>query len=84
MMTAEEREEYMVDRYGEAVTRTQAGKILGVSARTVDRRVTEGKLESVCGGVMIDVHSIAAYISEPAEQKRRERTTRRTGSRYAI
>lgn len=37
-----ERELYWVERYGETVTKAQAAKIMGLSSKTISRRVAEG------------------------------------------
>ena len=37
-----ERELDWVERYGETVTKTQAAKIMGLSSKTISRRVEEG------------------------------------------
>lgn len=77
-MTAQEREEYMVDKYGECVTRARAVEILGRSRQSIYRMLEDGRLESVCGGDMVCTHSIARYISSPKEADRDARERRKS------
>lgn len=76
MMTAKEREEYLVDRYGECVTATVAAKIIGRGAATVRTMMREGRLDAVCGGTMVCMHSIAHYIDKPKEIDSKARATK--------
>lgn len=66
-MNAKDRENYMVAMYGECVTRAKAAKIISKSANTIYHMIKDGRLDTVCGGEMVCVHSIARYINSPAE-----------------
>lgn len=67
----------MLERYGEACTKTRAAHILGRSLRTVCDMVQDGRLEAACGGTMVDVRSIAAYIEMPAQKDADARLAKR-------
>lgn len=79
-MTANEREEYMIEKYGECVTRAKAAQIISRSANTVYHMIKDGRLDTVCGGEMVCVHSIARYINTPeiADSEARARKKGRT------
>lgn len=77
------REEYMVDKYGECVTKAQAGRILNRDPSTISVMLKDGRLDSVCGGKMVCVHSIARYIEKPAEENFKARQ-RRAGRKWAV
>lgn len=64
-ISAEERMDDMLARYGECCTRTVAARILGRSVGTVSAMLRDGRLETVCGGQMVDVRSVARYICQP-------------------
>lgn len=77
------REEYMVERYGEAVKIVTAAKILDRDRSTITRMIRDGRLESVCGGEMVCVHSIARYIEKPKVEDHKARH-RRAGHKWAV
>lgn len=81
-MTAQEREAYIVHKYGECVTKMRAVEILGRSRRSIDRMINDGRLDSVCGGKMVCVHSIARYLNSPAEADRGARAHRKSRNWY--
>lgn len=60
-----DREEYMVDKYGECVKQSVAAKILNRDPTTIRHMLDDGRLEWACGGTMVCVHSIARYIEQP-------------------
>lgn len=64
-MTHEERTEMMVKQYGEVCTKAAAARILGRTVNTVNNMLADGRVEYACGGTMVDVRSIAAYIAQP-------------------
>lgn len=64
-MTIEERTEMMVRMYGEVCTKAAAARILGRNVKTVGGMLADGRLEEACAGTMVDVRSIAHYISQP-------------------
>lgn len=86
-MSANEREEMMVERYGEVCTRTVAARILGRSTGTINNMLSDGRLDAACAGTMVDVRSIARYISQPAQSEfeaRKTRMKRRRNSNWAV
>lgn len=82
-MTPNDRLNDMLDRYGEVCTKTQAARILGRSPKTVRVMLTDGRLEAACAGEMVDVRSIAAYITAP-RQSDFEARVRRSGREWAV
>lgn len=81
--TAEERMNDMLERYGEVCKRTIAARILGCSAYKVRDMLADGRLKEACGGSMVDVRSIAAYICKPkrADELARQR---KMGRKWAV
>ena len=77
------REEYMVERYGEAVKQSTAAKILDVSRQTIHAMLNDGRLDAVCGGSMVCVHSIARYIEQPKAENFKARQ-RKAGRKWAV
>ena len=73
----------MLDRYGEVCKRTVAAKILGCSVGKVKNMLADGRLALACGGEMVDVRSIAAYIAQPAQIDELARQ-RRMGRRWTV
>jgi hypothetical protein len=78
-MTPNDRLTDMLERYGEVCTRVAAARILGCSTGKIKNMLYDGRLETACGGTMVDVRSIARYIAQPrqideaARQRRRGR-----------
>ena len=64
-MDLRERTEIMVQKYGEVCTRAAACRILGRSFKTVAKMISDGRIETACAGSMVDVRSIAKYITQP-------------------
>lgn len=56
----------MLNRYGECCTKVAAARILGRSVTTIRSMLDDGRLNTCCGGSMVDMRSIAAYIEAPA------------------
>ena len=73
----------MLDRYGEVCKRTVAAKILGCSVGKIASMLQDGRLSLACGGRMVDVRSIAAYIAQPAQIDELARQ-RRMGRRWTV
>ena len=82
-MTPNDRMNDMLSRYGEVCTRAQAARILGRSPKTVRAMLEDGRLETACAGEMVDVRSIAAYITAP-RQADFEAKVRRSGRVWAV
>ena len=66
-MEPNERAQQMVERYGEAVSFSQAGRIINRSPSTIRIMLEDGRLEAACAGTRVDVYSIARYICAPAQ-----------------
>ena len=73
----------MLERYGEVCTRTVAARILGCSVGKVKAMLHDGRLALACAGTMVDVRSIAEYITRPAQADELARQRRR-GRKWAV
>ena len=73
----------MLERYGEVCKRTVAAKILGCSVSKIKAMLNDGRLALACGGEMVDVRSITAYIEQPAEADALARQ-RKAGRKWAV
>lgn len=82
-MTPMEREDLLVDRYGEVVNFTTAGKILGRSIKTVKAMLEDGRIDYACAGTSVDVRSIARYIMAPKQEDFKARV-RKTGRKWTV
>ena len=80
-MTLEERTATMVAAYGEVCTKAQAPRILSRTNVTIYHMIEDGRIDSACGGDMVDVRSIARYIDQP-KQLDSEAKQRRTRIKY--
>ena len=72
-MTPKERADDMVDRYGEAVGFTEAGRLIRRSRDTIRAMIKDGRLDAACEGTRVDVRSIARYICAPAQENYKAR-----------
>lgn len=82
-MTSNDRMNDMLSRYGEVCTRAEAARILGRCPKTVRAMLADGRLSEACAGEMVDVRSIAAYITAP-RQADFEAKVRRSGREWAV
>lgn len=73
----------MLERYGEVCKRVVAARILGCGTGKIKAMLADGRLETACGGAMVDVRSIAAYIERPRQADDIARK-RRTGRKWAV
>ena len=73
----------MLERYGEVCTRVAAARILGCSTGKIKCMLHDGRLETACGGTMVDVRSIARYIAQPRQTDEAARQRRR-GRKWAV
>ena len=80
---ASDRLNDMLERYGEVCTKTMAAKILGRTPKTVRIMLEDGRLESACAGTMVDVRSIAKYITQPRQIDELARQ-RRMGRKWSV
>lgn len=82
-MTPNDRLADMLERYGEVCTRVAAARILGCSTGKIKCMLHDGRLETACGGTMVDVRSIARYIAQPRQIDEAARQ-RRKGRKWAV
>lgn len=75
-MTAQERIDDMLARYGEVCKRSCAAKILSCCPGKIKSMLADGRLAWACGGTMVDVRSIAEYICQPAQAEEKARKKR--------
>ena len=80
---ANDRMNDMLERYGEVCTRVAAARILGCSTGKIKNMINDGRLVLACGGEMVDVRSIAAYITAPAQVDELARQ-RRLGRKWSV
>ena len=73
----------MLERYGEVCKRTVAARILGCSTGKIKAMLADGRLALACGGEMVDVRSIAAYIEQPRQIDELARQ-RRMGRKWSV
>lgn len=73
----------MLERYGEVCTRVAAARILGCSTGKIKCMLHDGRLETACGGTMVDVRSIAAYIVQPRQADEMAKQ-RRMGRKWSV
>ena len=83
MMSQLEREQLLVAQHGEVTTITNAAKILSRARNTIMAMLADGRLDRACEGTMVDVRSIARYITAP-RQEEHEAKLRRSGRKWAV
>ena len=57
-----DRHAAMVEKHGEACTKSQAARIISCSPTTITAMLEDGRLKSACEGTRVDVRSLADYI----------------------
>lgn len=82
-MTPNDRMADMLERYGEVCKRTVAARILGCSVGKIANMLRDGRLALACGGEMVDVRSIADYITQPRQIDELARQ-RRLGRKWSV
>lgn len=86
-ITTDERTALMVQMYGEVCTKAEASRILRRNIRTVQNMIKDGRIDEACGGTMVDVRSIARYISTPKQadfEARKRQIKRKYNSDFAV
>lgn len=86
-ITLEERTQMMVQMYGEVCTRAAAARILGRNVKTLGNMIDDGRIDEACGGTMVDVRSIARYITQPKQadfEARQRRVKLKYNSEFAV
>lgn len=74
----------MLNRYGEVCKRSVAAKILGCCPGKIRNMIADGRLALACGGTMVDVRSIVAYIEKPRQADELARQRRLGRSKWAV
>ena len=69
--TGMSRADELAARYGEYVDKTTAAGILGVTRATVYAMLSDGRIQSGCGGRRVSVRSMAEYMERSAPAARR-------------
>lgn len=62
---AETRADKMAREYGETITKKRAADMLGISATTLWRLISDKKIKTCLEGRMIDTRSLAKYLDKP-------------------
>lgn len=63
----------MVQKYGEACTKTTAARVISCSTQTINKMLKDGRILYACAGKRVDVRSLAEYIESQGENKRSEK-----------
>ncbi len=77
-----DRHAEMVEKYGEACTKTTASKLISCSTQTINAMLKDGRIRPACGGSRVDVRSLADYIENRGEKNREARLTKSGRRRY--
>ena len=81
-MKITDRHAAMVEKHGEACTKTTAAKILSCSVPTVKAMLDDGRILPACAGERVDVRSIADYIECRSEADREARLRKKGRKKY--
>lgn len=77
-----DRHAAMVEKHGEACTKTTASRIISCGVPTINAMLKDGRLLPACGGDRVDVRSLADYIENRGEMDRAARMARRGHKKY--
>ena len=77
-----DRHAAMVEKHGEACTKTTASRIISCSVQTINAMLEDGRILPACGGERVDVRSLADYIENRGERNRQARMTKRGYKKY--
>lgn len=77
-----DRHAAMVDKYGEACSKTTAAKIISCSVTTINAMLADGRIKAACAGDRVDVRSVADYIECRSEADHAARMRRKGLTRY--
>ena len=77
-----DRHAAMVQKHGEACTKTTAAKIISCSFNTINAMLEDGRILPACGGERVDVRSLCDYIENRGERNREVRLTKRGHKKY--
>lgn len=74
-----DRHRAMVDRLGEACTKTTAAKEIECSTQTITQLLKDGRILPACEGTKVDVRSLADYIERRQQIDRDTRLKKKYG-----
>lgn len=77
-----DRHAAMVEKYGEACTKSTAAKIISCSASKISGMMEDGRIKPACGGTRVDVRSLADYIECRGEADHAARMRRKGMRKY--
>lgn len=77
-----DRHAAMVEKHGEACTKSQAARIISCSPTTITAMLEDGRLKSACEGTRVDVRSLADYIENRGEMDHAARMRRKGYKHY--
>lgn len=77
-----DRHAAMVQKHGEACTKTQAARIVSCGINTINAMLADGRILPACGGLRVDVRSLADYIENRGEANHAARMRRKGCKRY--
>lgn len=72
-----DRHRVMVDRLGEACTKTTAAREIETSVRTINNMIEDGRILAACEGTRVDVRSLADYIEHRSDADHQARMQRK-------
>ncbi len=76
-----DRHRVMVEKYGEACSKTTAAKIIDCSTPHISALLEDGRIQAACEGTKVDVRSLADYIERKPEIDRQTRLSKKYGRR---
>lgn len=79
-----DRHRAMVERLGEACSKTTAAKEIECSTQTINRLLETGRLQPACEGKRIDVRSLCEYIERRAEIDHEVRMRKKYGGTLRV
>lgn len=83
----DERCRIMVEKYGEVCTKAAAGRIMGRDPRTIGQWIRDGRIDDACAGTMVDVRSLARYLTAPKQEDfeaRMRKRVQQTGCEFYV
>lgn len=75
-----DRHRAMVERLGEACSKTTAAREIECSTQTITKMLEDGRLQAACEGTRVDVRSLADYIERRPQADREARFVKKYGS----
>lgn len=72
-----DRHRAMVERLGEACSKTTAAREIECSTQTITKMIEDGRLVAACEGTRVDVRSLADYIERRPAMNREARLNKK-------